>query len=95
MAKGYWIARADVADMERYKAYVAADSPVFEKHGGRFLVRGGQYAPKEGSSRSRQVVIEFSDYAAALACYDSPEYQAAKAHRDGAALFDLVIAEGT
>ena len=94
MARGYWIARCDILDMDSYKAYVAAAGPVFEQYGGKFLVRGGQYAAREGASRSRQVVIEFADHAAALACHASPEYQAAKAHRDGAALFDLVIVEG-
>ena len=29
---------------------------------------------KEGSSRSRNVVMEFKDYETALACYNSPEY---------------------
>lgn len=94
MAKGYWIVRADIHDMAAYKAYVEADGEAFEKYGGRFLARGGVFVGKEGSCRSRQVVIEFADYATALACYDSPEYQRAKAFRDGAAQFDLVIAEG-
>ncbi len=42
----------------------------------RYVVRGGKYENPEGGSRSRNVVIEFPDYAAALACYNSPEYQA-------------------
>ncbi len=41
----------------------------------------------EGKARSRNVVIEFPDYATALACYNSPEYQAnikvRKPHADG------------
>jgi uncharacterized protein (DUF1330 family) len=40
------------------------------------------------------VVIEFPSYAAALACYDSPAYQAAKALRDPVSTGDLVIVEG-
>ena len=38
-------------------------------------------SPKEGSSRSRNVVIEFADYETALACYSSPEYAACIALR--------------
>jgi len=49
----------------------------------------------EGTVRSRSVVIEFPSYAAALACYRSPGYQAAAAHRKGRAEFDLIVAEGT
>ena len=49
---------------------------IFKKFGGRFIVRAGQFNAIEGQSRSRNVVIEFPDYDAALACYNSPEYQA-------------------
>ena len=40
------------------------------------------------------VVIAFKDYATALACYDSPEYQAAKSLRVNASVGDLVIIDG-
>jgi uncharacterized protein (DUF1330 family) len=48
----------------------------------------------EGKARSRNVVVEFPSYQAALACYRSPENQKAKALRDGKAEFDLVVVEG-
>jgi len=62
--------------------------------GGRFLVRGGTYELCEGAARSRSVVVEFPSYQAALACYRSPEYQAAAALRKGKAEFDLLVIEG-
>ncbi len=94
MPKGYWIVRVSVKNAERYPEYLAAARPAFEKYGARFLVRGGRYDAREGSSRERNVVIEFADFATAAACYDSPEYQAAKAIRTANAEADLVIAEG-
>jgi len=94
MPKGYWIVRVSVKNAERYPDYLAAARPAFEKYGARFLVRGGRYDAREGSSRERNVVIEFADFATAAACYDSPEYQAAKAIRTANAEADLVIAEG-
>jgi len=94
MKKGYWIVRADVTEPEGYKAYVVADMPAIGKFGGRFLVRGGTFEICEGAARSRSVVIEFPSYQAALACYRSPEYQAAAALRKGKAEFDLVVVEG-
>ncbi len=94
MAKGYWIGRIDVADEEAYRAYIAANAAPFAKYGARFLVRGGQMDAVEGTARTRNVVIEFPDYAAALACYRSPEYQAAKALRDPISTGELVIIEG-
>jgi uncharacterized protein (DUF1330 family) len=94
MAKGYWIARVDVTDPEGYQAYVAANAVAFRKYGARFLVRGGTFEAHEGVSRSRNIVLEFDDYATALACYHSPEYRAAKALREGRSEADLVVIEG-
>jgi uncharacterized protein (DUF1330 family) len=92
--KGYWIAHIDVTEPEGYKAYMVADMAPIGAHGGRFLVRGGKHEAVEGSVRSRSVVIEFPSYAVALACYRSPGYQAAAAHRKGRAEMDLIVAEG-
>lgn len=94
MTKGYWIGRVDVTDPEQYKNYVAANAEPFRKYGARFLVRAGQFENPEGDSRSRNVVIEFPSYQAALDCWHSPEYQAAISHRVSAATIDLVIIEG-
>ena len=94
MAKGYWIAHVDVTDAEGYKAYQAANAVAFAKYHGRFLVRAGASETPEGQLRSRHVIIEFPDYAAALACYRSPEYTAAIAKRQGKGLIDLTIVEG-
>jgi uncharacterized protein (DUF1330 family) len=94
MPKGYWIAHVDVHNPEGYKAYVAANGAVFAKYGARFLVRAGPFEGPEGATRSRHVVLEFSDYATALACYRSPDYQALVAMRSPHADADLVIVEG-
>jgi uncharacterized protein (DUF1330 family) len=94
MAKGYWIAQVDVADPEAYRAYLTANAIPFAKFGGRFLVRAGRSEIKEGAMRARRVVIEFKDYATALACYESEEYARAKALRAAVATSDLVIIEG-
>jgi len=94
MAKGYWIARVDVTDPDGYQAYVKANAAAFHEFGGRFIIRGGQSEAPEGSPRARNIVLEFADYATAVACYHSPEYQAAKALRIGKGVADIVIIEG-
>ena len=48
----------------------------------------------EGSSRERNVVIEFPSYEAALACWHSPEYQEVLKLRRGASEADLLVIEG-
>ena len=94
MAKGYWIARVDVKSDEGYKPYAAANPAIFKKFGGRFIIRGGKSDAVEGTARTRNVVIEFPDYASALACYRSPEYVEAKKLRASASAGDIIILEG-
>jgi uncharacterized protein (DUF1330 family) len=94
MAKAYWIGRVDVNNDEAYKAYAAANPAIFKKFGGRFVVRGGKFEGAEGQNRSRNVVIEFPDYATAVACYQSPEYQANMKIRQANATTDMIIVEG-
>jgi uncharacterized protein (DUF1330 family) len=94
MPKGYWIGRVDVRNEDGYKAYIAANGPIFHKYGARPIVRGGRFECMEGQARGRNVVIEFPDYATAMACYGSPEYQANMKIRQANAVTDMVIIEG-
>jgi uncharacterized protein (DUF1330 family) len=94
MPKGYWIARVDVSNDEGYQPYALANPAIFKKFGGRFVVRGGKFEAPEGKPRSRNVVIEFPDYAAALACYHSPEYQKNLKIRLPHSTIELLIIEG-
>ena len=94
MPKGYWIARYEVTDAEQYKAYIAANAKPFKEFGARFLVRSGRFETPEGENRTRNVVIEFPSYQAALDCYQSRAYQAALELRIPAATIDLIIIEG-
>ncbi|MEO8020721.1 DUF1330 domain-containing protein [Polaromonas sp.] len=94
MSKAYWIVRVSVRNIEEYPRYLTAARLAFEKFGAQFLVRGGAYECMEGSSRERNVVVEFADMATAQACYASPEYQAARAIRQRHADADFLIVEG-
>ena len=94
MSKGYWIVRVDITDLDKYKAYVAANAEPLKKYGARFLVRAGQFENPEGTSRTRNAVIEFPTYQAALDCWKSPEYQKAMKLRLPVSTIDLIIIEG-
>jgi uncharacterized protein (DUF1330 family) len=94
MAKGYWIVRGEVTDPAEYARYIEANAAPLKAHHARFLVRGGQFEAVEGNSRSRNVVLEFASYQAALDCYHSPAYQEALALRKDAADINLIIIEG-
>lgn len=94
MGKGYWIGRIDVQNADGYQEYVAQNGAVFAMYGAKFLVRGGKHEGVEGTSRSRNVVIEFKDYETALACYRSPEYTRLVRLRAPHATSELLIIEG-
>lgn len=94
MPKAYWIVRVSVRDPERYPNYLDAARPAFEKYGARFVVRGGLFETMEGHARDRNVVVEFADRETALACYRSPEYQAARSIRQKYADADFIIVDG-
>lgn len=94
MAKGYWIARVDVTDPERYKEYVALNATPIAEHGGRFLVRGGPFEAALGDARQRNVVIEFPTYQAALDCFHSDGYQQALEVRRRGSEGEHLIIEG-
>jgi uncharacterized protein (DUF1330 family) len=83
-----------VSDPEGYKTYMAATPEAHRKYHGHVLVRGGACEVVEGRGRARNVVREFPDYATALACYRSPEYQRAKPLRLAHSTCDFVIIEG-
>jgi len=97
MPKTYWIARVDVnpgSDPETYKKYVETAKPAFERHGAKFLARGGKTEVLEGKARTRNVLIEFPSMEEALACYKSPEYQAARKFRQSVSEGEFVLVEG-
>jgi uncharacterized protein (DUF1330 family) len=94
MSKGYWVVHVDVTDQEQFKTYLAANLTAFTLFGAKPLVRAGRFEVLEGTSRSRQALIEFPSYQAALDCWHSPEYQAALKLREPVSTMDLVIVEG-
>jgi uncharacterized protein (DUF1330 family) len=94
MPKGYWIAFVTVTDPDTYACYQALAPEAFAKYGARFLVRGGDATPLEGEAWQRHVIVEFESKAQALACYNSPEYMAARNERSGACIANIVIVDG-
>jgi uncharacterized protein (DUF1330 family) len=93
MPTALWIAHVEVSDAEAYGKYAVAAGPAIAAHGGVFLARGGRYVQLEGRDRARNVVARFPSLEDAVACYHSPEYQAALAHAKGASLRDLMVLE--
>lgn len=66
-----------------------------QAHNAEVCVRGGQVKVLEGDWHpGRTVILKFPSFEAAQAFYDTPEYQKAKAAREGAAIMRMVCVEG-
>jgi uncharacterized protein (DUF1330 family) len=94
MAKGYWIFASMFTMKRATRPTRWPVRPSARNSGGRYLVRSGRFTDVEGQSRSRNVVVEFPDYEAALACYHSAEYQQNLKIRKSYSTADFIVIEG-
>jgi uncharacterized protein (DUF1330 family) len=84
-----------VHDRQKLEAYWKAAGPTFDGWGAKFLSVYTPLTPLELMGPLEGVVlIEFPDVAAAKGWYESPAYQQAKQHRDGAADTEFFIIDG-
>lgn len=91
----YVIAEIEVTDPSKYEEYRRQVLATIEKHGGRFLVRGGNAEGLEGGWKpGRLVVLEFPSYDQAQKWYRSPEYAPLIELRQAASHGRLCIVQG-
>jgi uncharacterized protein (DUF1330 family) len=96
LPSAYILADVDVTDPQQYEQYKKLSSVAMQAHGAEVCVRGGKVDVIEGAWQpARLVMLKFASVEQARAFYDSPEYQAAKAVRQGAAVMRMVLVEGT
>jgi uncharacterized protein (DUF1330 family)/ketosteroid isomerase-like protein len=87
------VRKRDVAGFERYRSIAQA---AIARHGGRYLVRGGEVRSVEGDwAPEAIVVVEFPSMERAQAWYRSPEYAAALQVRPAALDRNLIFVEGS
>lgn len=92
----YWLARAKINEPVAYKKYTDQVPAIIAKYGGKVLARGGRFEIVEGPEKfGRFVVIEFPTFEDGVACFRSPEYDAAAKHRreNGVGEVETVILE--
>lgn len=91
----YLFATVDVHDADGYENYKSTAPALIEKHGGRYIVRGGANDVVEGTwPAGRIVVLEFPDFDSADAFADDPEYAPIAAIRHATAASHVWIVEG-
>ena len=95
MPSGYIIMSVDVTNPAQYEEYKLLSTEAMRVHGAEVCVRGGKVEVLEGDwNPGRTVILKFASFDAARAFYDTPEYQKAKAAREGAAIMRMVCVEG-
>ncbi len=95
MPSGYIIADVHVTNDAQYEEYKKWSTHAMQVHGAQVCVRGGNPQELEGGWQpTRIVVLKFPSVEAARAFNASPEYQKAKAAREGAAVMRMVVVEG-
>jgi uncharacterized protein (DUF1330 family) len=91
----YMISDINIINAERYEEYRVAVRNAVDKHGGRYIVRGGQSKVLEGTwNPARVVIVEFDSMQVAERFYQSPEFLAARALRQNAAMVNMILTEG-
>jgi uncharacterized protein (DUF1330 family) len=89
----YVIGEAEITNPEAMKAYGPMIMAAVRKYGGKYLARGARPVVLEGASAHNILIIEFENAEAARRWYASPEYQAAKAVRQGNSNLRLLLVE--
>ena len=89
----YVIGEAEITNPEAMKAYGPMIMAAVRQYGGKYLARGARPVVLEGASAHNILIIEFESAEAARRWYASPEYQAAKAVRQGNSNLRLLLVE--
>ena len=91
----YLIADIEVTNPEGFKKYQEAVPATIAKHGGKYLVRGGEVEPMEGDwTPTRMVVLEFPNMTTLKKWYNSDDYQNIIADRTDNSNGNMVFVEG-
>ena len=91
----FLVSDVSVRDAEAFQTYRTRAAASIIQHGGRYLARGGEIEPLEGTWKPRNIIIvEFPSLEQARAWYRSPEYAFALETRDKALSRTLILVDG-
>ena len=91
----YIIATIEVTDPEKFEVYRGQVPATIEKHGGRYLARGGEVSVVEGDQPERRtVVLEFDSLEKARGWYYSDDYAGPRELRIASTISNVMIVDG-
>ena len=92
---GFAIFNIEIKKPEEYKEYVEKVTPIANKFGGKYIVRGGEAEVIEGTwTYPRTIIIKFPSYEKALEWYSSEEYKPIKKIRLDNSVSNGIIIKG-
>ncbi|MFP6748720.1 MAG: DUF1330 domain-containing protein [Alphaproteobacteria bacterium] len=91
----YMIVDLDVHDPDGFAAYRDEVPALITKHGGEYIVRGGEFEVLEGDWRPhRMVIFRFPNRQAVHDLFADPEYADLKALRHRTAKSNVIVVDG-
>jgi uncharacterized protein (DUF1330 family) len=94
MPKGYLVAHIRVHDKDAFEEFKQLSGAAIKAHNGKVLVRSPTPDHREGGAQGLAVLIEFENFEAACAFYESDAYSEARAVREKISDTDLILVEG-
>ena len=91
----YVIVDVEITDESLYRQFMERVTGTVESHGGRFVVRGGEFEVILGDwSPRRLAVLEFGDVEQIRTWLASPEYTALDDMRSRSSNINMVVVDG-
>lgn len=94
----YLVVTGKVLDHDAFMAgYASQLDPLYERHGGSYVILGGNPEPLEGQPAPSLVISKWPSRTAAHAFWNDPDYAPLKAARieSGWAELDVALVDGT
>ena len=90
----YVVNEIDVIDDALFKTYSSSQQTLIEKHGGKYIIRGGKITAIDGTPPKRFTVYVFDNVDKLQAWQNDPAQKAVWATREKAGKFRTFTAEG-
>lgn len=90
----YVVAMMSIHDPETYRRYTDQTPALIQRHGGRFLTRGGPVSCPEGDAyEGRMVMLEFPSKRKVDDWLADPDYQAASEYRRASSTLHYLLVQ--
>lgn len=91
----YMVIEIKVLNPELYARYVEKVPDIIKKHGGRYLVRGGEVTPMFGNWKPERIILlEFDNPEKLRNCFNSEEYLELAPFRENSTITKAILVNG-